>query len=464
MKNDLKKGQIIVLFVLFLSVAMPITGLVVDYGFIELNRTRMQNAVDAATLSATYRLNTGDENDAWVEADAVLDDHGYGTSHGDTVVGTLNPDGTHPNRYRVALTRTINTFFGPFIGVDSMKISVFATGQMNSYVELSITLAGQYGQDDPEALIGLKGKYAAYAHGDPYSTVKGPGGGPNPDYDPEGYNFFVYIPKPSEDYVAINGTNICDVEIWDPESYGEFDESTGMKTEYRLYAPDTTPTDFSDDVQIAYFKEFSDPSTNAKWNNWQDLVAVGGTDAYGFRVDTSATGFGRYRLNVRTTAGSRGQGFHLRAGPPLARDGDGNYIEPFNPNNGTAISADGNLPIWFRIDYNTSLDITLGYVPGTVAGNAIHVMRFDSDCGAKSVSYWNEADGAGTLYPLGSAPIPITSADASVWVEDIIDLDLSYTGTTWHATYDSGGFDQTVWRMWYEGMTDATSGFGFLVE
>ncbi len=480
-----KKAQIAVLFVLFISlVGMPLVGLVVDYGLIEVQRARMQTATDAAALAGAYRLGAGGETAAIDESEEVLGTYGFGTDAGDTVDAEQNPDGMHQNQFRVQLTHTFHPIFSGMMKSTPTDITTSATGQVSSYVELSITLAGEYGEDGPHALLGIRGKTSPYRHGDPYSTIKGLDGGPNPEHRPDGYHFFVHIPKPDLNYKTINGTAIADIQIWDPESYGEFDPGSPIGIEYTLYKPDDTPQDLEDDVQIAQYTEkgYQDRAMN---NSWVTLPG------FQINLDDPNTPPGRYHLQVRSTKGNATNCFHLRASPPLPLDvvhrsdltddekaafdelpsGTIIYapcnhaVRCFNPDNGTAVSADGALPIKFLNDYQASLDIELGWVPpGPDGHQVIHILRFDSDCGAQYVSYWNEDDGENTLYPDG-VRIPITKErDQSKWSEDIIRLDDSYTGSKWHANYESGDSDQTAWKMWYESSEDGNGGIAYLVE
>ena len=151
-----------------------------------------------------------------------------------------------------------------------------------------------------------------------------------------------------------------------------------------------------------------------------------------------------YRLNVKTISGSSENGFSLRAGPPRAVAPPGQ--DNFDPNNGTSITADGNLPMNFN--RNGTFPITLGNVPQSAAGKTLTISQYDTDVGTNNtVTYTCDAlpglswtfDGANGLPGngrFGAQEIPIPA---------------NYPGGNWIATYTAGREDTSVWSMSFTG-------------
>jgi len=225
------------------------------------------------------------------------------------------------------------------------------------------------------------------------------------------------------------------VQLWDPDSYGNYDSSgAGTTTIYTLYKPDATQKNYTDDVQIAKYTCGYTSTTSGKWNT-----------PTGFTIDTAVHGTGIYRLNVKVSSGYNANGFTVRAGPATT---------VFNPNNGTKIMSDG--PILIRFNQTGQIVMELGSVPAAAAGANLHINKFDTDIGSTQI-----------VYSCSSMPgytWPGILGGNSEWAEDTIPLPSTYTGGIWYATYYSGITDVSYWELWYEGMSEEESGFGYLVE
>lgn len=429
-KRTHKKGQILVLMVFFLTTAILISGLVIDIGMISLERHRMKRAADAAALAGGQEM--PDEAEAQTQAAIYATENGYTDGvDGTTITLMVNPTGSNANWFRVTITHNVRFFFGQLIGLSSRTITVFSTAQFNAYVPISINLAGTYGATNPNVTLSVRGQNSPYEHGDPYSVLDLDNGDENPNYNPDGYNYWVYVPS---DYASTNGTSIMKVEIWDPDSYGNYDSSGAYTTTtYKLYRPDSTPKDYTDDVCLATYTVGGSSLTNNKWVN-----------PSGFTIDTATYGTGKYRIQVKSGSGYNANGFSLRAGP---------NTPSFNANNGTSITSTGALPIRFNKTGNVVM--RLGYVPAQGAGTNMHINKFDTEIGSTSIIY-----SCDTLAQTWTGTLSSNSA----WSEDVFQIPNSYTGGTWYATYHAGETDVSLWTMWYEGMSDSDSGFVVLVE
>lgn len=433
-KHKHSRGQALVVLILIFTAVVTLTGLVTDVGTMMVVRHRMQRAADAAALAAGLSLPSVSACQAQAENYAAQNGFVNGAG-GVTVVSEIDPDGDHNNWVRVTITAPFNFIFGRIIGLSQRTLTIFATAQYSTYIPISINMAGVYGEEHPDVTLMIRGKQSPYEHGDPYSIALLDDGSPNPYYDPEAYHYKVYVP---DNYAVVNGTSMMDVEIFDANS-GANHDSSGEKTitVYRLFAPDTTPNDYTDDVLIASFTIGPGDPLGPYEEKWKAPD--------GFSVDTAVWGTGTYRVNVQSLDGYNANGFHLRAGP----DDD----STFNPDNGTKITTDGRLPVRFNKAGNIVME--LGFVPAAAAGTNLHINKFDTDIGSTSIIY-----SCDTLTQTWDGVL----AGNAEWKEDVIEVPSAYAGGTWYATYYAGNTDCSVWSMWYEGMESDEDGFVSLVE
>ena len=431
LKLEKAKGQTIVLFVFLVTVVILLAATVTDVGSMMLLRQRIKKAADSAALAGALDISS-----AAAAQNAAIDyagRNGFTAGVNGVAVATeVDPTGENNNWFRVTITAPFHFFFGRLLGLDQINITRFSTAQFSSFVPISINMAGIYGEDHPAVTLMVRGTNSPYEHGDPYSVPLLDDGSPNPLYDGGGYNFKLYVP---ETYAVDNGTSMLKVELFDPDSYGDYDSSgTDTITTYQLFAPDLTPLDYTDDVLLSTYTVQSDRHTSGKWNT-----------PSGFLVDTAVYGTGIYRINVTSGSGYNANGFHLRAGP----DNDSS----FNPDNGTKITSDGRLPLRFNQAGDTTM--MLGNVPASAAGSQLHIKKFDTDIGSTQIVY-----SCDTL----AQTWPGVLAGNGEWNEDVIDVPADYTGGNWYATYYAGKRDCSLWSLWYEGMTEGESGFVTLVE
>jgi hypothetical protein len=215
-------------------------------------------------------------------------------------------------------------------------------------------------------------------------------------------------------------------------------QSNVTRTRYQLFAPDDTPNDVSDDTLIAEATYGTNTNTDMKW-----------VTPPGFEIDVTDYGPGNYRLNVKAIAGASENGFNLRAGPPgYDYANPANTPELFNAH----MSAVGLLPT----NFNQSGVITtaLGRIPSEAATLKVHVNKFDTDVGAKSVTYSDE---------LGNTWSGTLSANGT-WKEDVFTVPEDYPGSNLFATYTAGNQDTSVWYMYFEGYLPGQPGRVRLVD
>jgi len=443
-----ERGSMLVWVVVLIVVMIGMSSLVVDVGFIQRERARMQRACDAAALAGARQLPY--EDAALMMARDLAYKNGY--THGDDdteVTGTRNPDGLHSGWYQVTITRQVDYFLAPIMGYNNGVISVSATASYTSPLPLYISgSANEYGTT---GIMNLScfGPYAPYTYGDCHSVKWYNDGTENPHYKENGYDFMLEI---DSNYYALNGTNQVCVQIFDPDTWnvgdatdagnGKVDEirsapggghpqpsSRYNTTTFKLFAPDSTPADFTDDYLIA----------EATWepgDNWSDMQWI---TPGGWEFSLADYGYGKYRINAQTTDGSSENGFNLRAGPPDACTGD---EDDWYPENGTEITALGNLPINFS-DTGTVM-VDLGYIPPEASGFDVYVNKFDTDVGAKSVMYYDEYGNSWPGELSGNGTFKI----------DTLTIPEGYGGGHLYAEYEAGRQDTSVWQLYFDGRLD----------
>jgi hypothetical protein len=477
-----RHGVVVVYVALALLVLLGAAGLSIDVGNLYLQRDKAQKTADAAALAGAVQLmNNNGYDAAATAAQQVAAANGYNTSvAGTQVIPTKNAEGNSA-WYGVYVEKRAPMFFMAIFGWRYKVVGAHAIATFKAPVQIPIEGGGEYGAIGPINLS-LFGPLGKRANGDKYSTMYIDNNNPrtpNPFYDSEGYDFNLTIPA---NYAQVNGTSKVDVQIFDPDchnlnnaqnaqegvsidemrDYGGNNTSNTKyltTTQYTLYdTHGTASTD--DDTVIAQASYGNDSSTDMTW-----------VTPSGFTFDLSSlsgTGDRNVRINVKSTDGSSENGFSLRAGPVIAdvkervKSGETQYetvingveqknwskTNPFNSKNGTAITANGRIPMNFNAD--GAATITLGYVPQ----NATHVTinKFDTDVGSQSVTYTDK-----TTTWIGK----LSGNDESK--EDDYDLPADYPGGTWTATYTAGLGDTSVWDMSSSGAS-LNPGYVYLVR
>jgi len=438
-------GSVLAWTVILVIAFAGMASLVVDVGFIQRERARLQRACDAAALAGARQLPADDM--ALLEARDLAALNGYtNDQNGVTVTAKRNPDGSHPGWYQITISTPIQYFLAPIMGYTHGVLTMHATASFTS--PLPMCISGSSGEYGTTGIMNLScfGPYGRYTYGDCYSTRWLDNGQPNPYYDDHGYNFMVEV---KSDYFAKNGTNNIVFQVFDPDCYnvgnaldagaGKVDEirpapgwphpqpsSQYDTTKFQLYAPDDTPADLTDDVLIA----------EATWNPADRTSDMKWVTPGGWALNLATYGYGKYRINAQTLDGSSENGFNLRAGSPTACSGTpGAWF----PNNGTEVTALGNLPI----NFNTGgvVNIDLGYIPPEAAGYNVYINKFDTDVGALGVTYRDEY---GHTWPG-------TLAGNGTFKLDTITIPQGYHGGKLYGQYSAGSQDTSSWQLYFDG-------------
>lgn len=441
-KNE--QGQILVFSVfIFVFVFTGVAGIVIDLGLLYREKTKMATASDAASLAGALQLPSTTSADA--KAKQYASRNGY-TDGQDGVTITTYP--ISPDKFRVIISKPVRHFFMIIFGFSSTTVNVGATAQYHSLQPINIWGTGTYGTVSTQSLE-ISGPKGILSYGDPYATQYiNTGYTANPTYEPNGYEYCLNVPS---NYSTINGTTNVKAELfdatsgtsscttptgWNDEVYTAHGTSAQATTVYSIYAPDSTPNDTSDDVLVA-------TSTIGPNNTTYRCVWA---SPPGFTFDSSTYGTGCYRTNVKTTSGSGGNAFHMRAGPGGTS---------FDPNNGTSIDAAGRLQMFFQ--NSATVNVSMGYIPSGASGMNLHINKFDTDIGATGINY-NDNPAPAMINTSG-----VLSTNGT-WREDLLPIPNGYPGGSLKAQYSAGADDTSVWEMWYEGAVPGQPGKVKLVE
>ncbi len=443
-----RRGSILVYMALGIATFIGVASLSVDMGNLYSRKARAQQAADAAALAGAYQLATfnADINNpgpAHDKARLYAARNGYDPNVAGVTVNTTYPIPGEPNRFQAQVRRIEPTFFARIFGVASSPVAATAVAEYSTFAPLNINGGGVYGQPDGPTSLSMFGPDGFYNNGDYRSVRRLAGGSDNKAYDGQGYDFQIFVP--------FNYTT-TDLEVFDPDCHNAGDEpdagrdaqgkllrvdelrvpsggrgtpANATTTRYSLYwdGGDNNP---NNDQLINSVEVGDDASMDLQWVN-----------LFSFNRTNYPTG--QFRLNITTIDGSSENGFNLRAGPPRAAGA------PFDPNNGTKITATGFLPMNFNGNGNTG--ITLGDVPREAAGKQLMIKKFDTDIQSQRVVYtYTNPDGTESNRFFDG----VLSGNGE-FVTDTIDVPADYQGGTWRAIYTAGNQDTSVWEMSYTG-------------
>ncbi len=341
------RGQVLVLFAGAAMLLLLMAAIVVDVSWFWVNSLRIQRAADAAALAGAVML-PNRVPDAYQLAHEEATKNGYTASGSVTV--TPHWDQGEPRRLDVTITAPADTYFMRVIGIASVPITRTAKaeytlpvpmGSPQNYYGVGFyeSKAGKLTVNDPltSTPLASQGFWGAIftsgglrENGDRYAPAfVGNGvsglakGDPNPDYDPEGYDYTIEV--------GPNG----EVRLFDPLFCGTGDNGHGgsfgagdhwtdhdpkqvvapVAVTFRLFDTKGTLATTNDDgaavATLAYdpgSKTLGDISgtfgtpQNASDPNLQDCSTNPAHNAWVQLASGLKAGF--YRLNVNTTLAS----------------------------------------------------------------------------------------------------------------------------------------------------------------
>jgi Flp pilus assembly protein TadG len=165
-----ESGQILLIAALSQIVFLVVVGFAVDYGFWLLERQKLQNAVDAASLAGARALVDGATPGVTAARATTLDyldRHGYRTD-ADTTVAVTFPIGAGGmiESVAVAVERTRETYFVRLVGVEEVEVDARATAAVDRRmidIMLSLDLTGSMELSGANHMQNLRDAVEAFA-------------------------------------------------------------------------------------------------------------------------------------------------------------------------------------------------------------------------------------------------------------------------------------------------------------
>ena len=337
-------GQLIVLVALMLVVLFGMVGLVVDFGWYQLNLVKVQRAADAAALAGSVYL-PGNVSGASAAALVASTQAGYSNGSGGVVVSTI-VDQTNPQMLDVEVSAPVRTWFMRLFGVTQFNISRNARaefvlpvpmGSPLSYFGVSQLCNGAGSCSNVTSATGsgtlaTQGFWGAVLtkgsnrkSGDAYSAYYDPSPTVNASYDAGGYSYIVDFPAgASGGKVWIFDAGFCALGHSAAGTYlgtGDHWLNSGnqaVTTEYSLWNMNGTPYSSSDDTLLvdsgstftsmnaadkgASYRGNQVYSDSGSYNGGSSSDCQGSSYHNAWWQFTSGLGAGQYRLQVKTSS------------------------------------------------------------------------------------------------------------------------------------------------------------------
>ncbi|HLF61695.1 MAG TPA: Tad domain-containing protein [Acidimicrobiia bacterium] len=306
-----EEGIALVWLAITLVLLIGMAGFGVDLGWIYLNTSRAQKAVDSAALAGVVNL-PGFIAQAEIDAEDATQANGF------------DPDGLTvtplaDNKLHAELRIQVEPFFLSVLGFDHFNITREATAEYIKPVPLGNpnNCFGCPGVGDSWAAI--SSQFIHKEHGDPYSTQCRVPSSPsscssgNSDYNRggayAGYYYGIEVFGTSQDLT---------VELFDPrfnrrpqdEGTGDFafSGSPGPITTYSLHMVDITPLNPIDNPAIPGCSMTLDPDTTPTFQDqWVTLCTLGGSltpGIYVLHVTNTGTGIASNHYSVQANVAS----------------------------------------------------------------------------------------------------------------------------------------------------------------
>ena len=272
-----ERGAVLILTTLLLVVFMGMAAFAVDLGWLYYNQLNTAKAAEAAALAGVVHMpmpgcvDPGSGDQPTTVARDIASRQGYQHNIGGVTVAASK--GGNCNQLTVDISRTYGTFFLQVFGIDSVEINQAATAEYLPPLKLGSDEA--YLGEDPtvggrnrDFWVAVNGTRRRKESGDPYAT-KCAGTGTAHNCNDPGANVGIEYRDPAYYYavevVPNDNGKMLTVEIFDGvhcnQSGGEYPADAGCRPdgtaeydgypsdfslEFRLYPPDTTPADWTD--------------------------------------------------------------------------------------------------------------------------------------------------------------------------------------------------------------------------
>jgi Flp pilus assembly protein TadG len=397
----------------------------VDVGNWYLVGQRAQRAADAAALAGVTSL-PGDQTTAFSTAQKYSTLNGFANGGRTTVTTAI--DG-RPTRLRVNVSREVDNFFGPLLGMNRKTITRTAVADYAGPVPMG-SPCNAYGSDpiaDSNRSSNCDATGAFWANVGSPAAPKGNGDafqnsmGSNSDFDPNGYFYGITVTKPMSsltieafDPALIAVGDLCDANnldgaedlsvsktaVTDPSTryangasslyctgdvrYGGTGE---VRTQFTVRDPGVNPWDplsfpvrsgctkqfdgYNGDLERTLDKTRSEytarPDVAANFRRWVNLCTITGVTPGTYLIQVKTNGLGR-------DSASGHNRFSLRAYGASSSDNDSIAVAGFEK-----MAMYGNTP-------NGTSKFYLARVPTGARGQLLNVHLFDIGDGAKTGS------------------------------------------------------------------------------
>jgi hypothetical protein len=326
----LGRGQVLVIFVMALTVMIGMMAIVIDVSWYWTNSLRVQRAADAAALAGVVSL-PGNETQARADAIKAAGRNGItGTSgctgaHTPTAVPGICVwlDDANDRQLNVSISAPVGTFFMRAFGITRITASRVSKAQFELPVPMGSPLA-YYGvyqlctvagvcTAQPDAISGtlpsqgffgaIEGEGSNRGTGDAFATyfdgkADGAATGPkNAQFDSEGYDYTVVVP----------GSNAT-VWVFDPTFCATVSKTTGSG---HAGAGDHWLSPNNPIGASTYFQLWNTNNLPLKPQSWTKIADSGTLFEHEYRIDMSATygnGYNADGVTVKSLAnyGDRG--------------------------------------------------------------------------------------------------------------------------------------------------------------
>ena len=217
-KSRRERGVVLVWFALMLIVLMGFAGLAVDLSNWWLQAERLQRAADSGAHAGVVYL-PADVANATSTARGEVAKNGYRTTGSNPQASIAVSQEPNPNRLRVALTTTVDTFFVKLLGVESVTLTREAVAEYISPVPMG-SPQNKLGSDpdgvDPgtQLWVGAAGPQTGKQQGERYGTKKcetgefGCTGSNSDEFASDGYVYSVKVK-------SVSGNQPLRIQIYD---------------------------------------------------------------------------------------------------------------------------------------------------------------------------------------------------------------------------------------------------------
>ncbi len=272
-----ERGVSVPLVAVMFTVLLGMAAFAVDLGWFYINAAQVQRTADAGALAAVVHM-PQDFAGATVAANEVTTANGY-TNGVDGVTVTVAQVPNEPNQVDVTVTDVVPTFFLKVFGIDTMTVSRRARAEYVPPLPLG-SPDNQFGNScdpgesgcsgQPNFWANIHGRHTDTRMGDAYSSYCDDGAGSgnsgcaqNPTWRERGYLYgveaqgassftiqFVDVEFRNDSGGYPTGDGIRTGDRGCEVSWNSGGPDCGQTVRVRLYAPDPTPLDISDNTLL----------------------------------------------------------------------------------------------------------------------------------------------------------------------------------------------------------------------